>query len=129
MPRRGASVARIDRRDGEAAFAVGRPHPGRVRTGAARNHVHPVGDHEGRIEADAELADQRGFLVRLGGFDPVDEGFGAGPGDGAERLDHLLAAHADAVVFDGELLASASSPTVMRGFGSSPSNAGPAIAS
>ena len=94
---------RIDRRDGEAAFAVGRPHPGRVRTGAPRNHVHPVGDHEGRIEADAEPADQRGFLVRLGGFDPVDEGFGAGPGDGAERLHHLLAAHADAVVFDGEL--------------------------
>jgi len=38
----------------------------------------------------------------LGGLDPFEEGLGAGAGDGAERLDHLVAAHADAVVLDGE---------------------------
>ena len=71
-------------------------------SGAARDHVDPVRHHEGRIEADAELADQRGALGRLGGLDPLHEGLGAGARDGAERLDHLVAAHADAVVLDGE---------------------------
>ena len=34
--------------------------------------------------------------------DPAHEGLGARAGDGAERLDHLVPAHADAVVLDRE---------------------------
>ena len=36
----------------------------------------------------------------MGGLDPVHEGLGARACDGAERLDHLVPAHADAVVLD-----------------------------
>jgi hypothetical protein len=80
-------------------------------------------DHEGRIEADAEPADQRarlgtsligslfgvlavliiGFVVALPAlrrFDLLQECLGAGSRNGAERLDHLGAGHADAVVLD-----------------------------
>ena len=63
---------------------------------------HPVGDHEGGIEADAELADQfrvvGGSLVLQG----LHEGLGAGAGDGADVLLDLGLAHADAVVADGQ---------------------------
>ena len=61
-----------------------------------------VGDHEGRIEADAELADQGGAFAGLAGLEPLHERLGAGARDGAERLDQLVAAHADAVVLDGQ---------------------------
>ena len=74
--------------------------PGLVAAGAARDHVDPVGHHEGRIEADAELADQLRALAGLAGFDAFHERLRAGARDGAERLDHLVAAHADAVVLD-----------------------------
>ena len=64
--------------------------------------VDAVGDHEGRIEADAELADELGVV--LGGLEPFQEGARAGARDRAQRLGHLVAAHADAVVLDGEAL-------------------------
>ena len=93
-------------RDRERALAVGRPAPGLVAAGAARDHVDAVGDHEGRIEADAELADERLAPRRsLRRLEPLQKGLGAGARDGAERLDHLVAAHADAVVLDGEAAA------------------------
>ena len=62
-----------------------------------------VGDHERRIEADAELADEVGRLL-AGVFrgEPVEEGPRARARDRAERLDELLAAHADAVVAEGD---------------------------
>ena len=75
----------------------------RVAAGAARKDLDAFGHHEGRIEADAEAADQRRLLVVFGRFQPIDERLGAGARDGAERLDQLLAAHADAVVLDHEL--------------------------
>ncbi len=107
MPRAGASSA-DDGLDGVAALAVGRPAEAFRAAGAAREHIDFVGDHEGRIEADAELADQgrvfatgclAGFLAR---FELFHERLGARARDGAERLDHLVVAHADAVVLDGE---------------------------
>ena len=103
MPRAGASSQRggLDR---EGALAVGGPAPCFVAAGAAGDHVDLVGDHEGRVEADAELADQGRAFAGLAGFEPLHEGLGAGARDGAERLDHLVVAHADAVVLDGEAL-------------------------
>ena len=88
--------------DREGALAVGRPAPGLVAAGAAGDHLDLVGDHERRIEADAELADQGGAFAGLVRLEPLHEGLGAGARDGAERLDHLVAAHADAVVLDRE---------------------------
>ena len=67
--------------------------------GAARVHLDPIGDDERGIEADAELADQLRVLLLIAG-QPRQELRGAGFGDGAEVLDRLLAAHADAVVGD-----------------------------
>ncbi len=43
-------------------------------------------------------------LTALRRFDLLEECFGAGPRDGTERFDHLIAAHADAVVLDGQEL-------------------------
>ncbi len=76
-----AALGRIfkwERRDGEGALAVRRPAPCLVRPGAARVDDDIVGDHEGRVEADAELADQRGsFLARVLGGEFVQERLGA----------------------------------------------------
>ena len=41
--------------------------------------------------------------VALARLDPLHEGAGSGAGDGAQRLDRLVAAHADAVVLDRQL--------------------------
>ena len=101
MPRFGASAA-ADRADRIFALAVGRPLPGLVAARLARDDVDTVGDHEGRIEADAELADELGAV--LGGLEPLEEGTRAGARDRAQRLGQLVAAHADAVVLDGEAL-------------------------
>ena len=95
-------VRKRRRRHREGAFAVRRPQPRLVGAGPAGDHVDPVRHHEDGIEADAELADERRAVAALCGFDPLQEGPGAGTGDGAERLHHFIAAHADAVVLDGE---------------------------
>ncbi len=60
-----------------------------------------LGDHEGRVEPDAELTDE---VVVLGAalLDGLEEGLGAGMGDGAEEFDQLVAGHPDAVVLDRE---------------------------
>src|SRR5207248_10894082 len=64
---------------------------------------HLVGDHERRVEADAELPDQalRGRGV-LGLLDLLQQGRGPGLGDGADQLHHLVPGHPDAVVADGQ---------------------------
>jgi hypothetical protein len=69
--------------------------------GAAGGERDAVGDDEGGVEADAELADQRGVLLLVAG-QLAEEFAGAGLGDGADVLDHFLPAHADAVVGDRE---------------------------
>ena len=60
-----------------------------------------VGDHEGAVEADAELADEVGVLFGVAG-ELREEVLGAGAGDGAEVGDEVLLVHADAGVGDGE---------------------------
>ena len=84
-----------------AAAAVGLPAGARGRAGAAGAQRHPVGDDEGGVEADPELAD----LARPAGLAvavPAQELARAGAGDGADVPHHLLLAHADAVVGDGQ---------------------------
>ena len=76
---------------------------GLVGARAARLDHDLVGDHEGRIEADAELADQRlRFALGVLGGELVEKGLGAGAGDGAEARGQVLAAHADPVVGNRE---------------------------
>ena len=94
----GRGLGELDRRHREGALAVGGPLPRLGRAGAAGDDVDLVRHHEGGIEADAELADQVG--IALGGVEPLQERLGAGMGDGAERLDQLGLAHADAVVLE-----------------------------
>ena len=95
-----ASLGRLDR---IGTLAVRRPLPALRLSGPARKDVDMVGDDEGRIKADAEPADQRfrGPLV-AGSFQLLHEGARAGIGDHAERLLEVFAAHADAVVDNGE---------------------------
>ena len=96
-------VGERQRRDGEDALAVRRPAPRFVGSGAAGLDDDLVGDHERRIEADAELADEIGrLLAGVFGGEPVEEGARAGAGDGAERVDQFGARHADAVVGEGD---------------------------
>src|SRR3546814_17478122 len=51
--------------DREAAFSVRAPRPGLRLSGLAARDLDRVGDHEGRIEADAALADERPVLARV----------------------------------------------------------------
>ena len=69
--------------------------------GPAGRQRHPVGHHERGVEAHAELADERRVLTLVAG-EGLEEVPGAGLGDGADVLDDLGAAHADAVVGDGD---------------------------
>ena len=89
------------RRDLKPAAARGRPDPDLIGAGAAaRGDDDAVGDHEGGVEADAELADQAGAVLGLG--EAGEKGLGAGARDGAEIVDQLLPVHADAAVGDGK---------------------------
>ena len=87
-------------RDFETRAARGRPGPGLARAGPAAGDDDALGHHEGGIEADAELADQSCTVLGLGQL--RHESPGAGPGDGAEIVDQLLAVHADAGIDHGE---------------------------
>ena len=80
--------------------------PARRRLGAEpAGHQHDlVGDHERRVEADAELPDQPGrglgVALLLSLAQRGHELLGARARDGADVLDHVVAGHADAVVGD-----------------------------
>ncbi len=96
-------VGLVDHLDGVIALAAGFPAHRLVGfdAGAAGNHRHLVGDDEGRIETDAELADQVRILGLVAG-QRREEFAGAGLGDGAEVLDGFVARQADAVVGNGD---------------------------
>ena len=65
----------------------------------ARQHLHPLGDDEGRVEADAELSDElRGLLLITG--QRAEELGRSRPGDRAEVRNRFLAPHPDTVVAD-----------------------------
>src|SRR5262249_30401 len=86
------------RRDRKRALAGGGPLPRFLAPGMTGEHVDAIGDHERRVEADAELADQRRAFPALRRFDAIEERLGPRMRDGSEPLHHVLAAHADAVV-------------------------------
>ncbi len=75
----------------------------RRQAGAARLDGDAVGHDEARVEAHAELADQRGVLL-LVAFQPRHELLRAALGDRAQVRHGLLRRQADAVVTDGERL-------------------------
>ena len=94
------SVLLASGRDFKPAAARGRPDQNLIRTGAAAGDHDAIGNHERRIEADAELADQIGAVLGLG--EAGEKGFRAGARDGAEIVDQLLPVHADAAVDHGK---------------------------
>src|SRR6185437_10349946 len=87
--------------DGELALPVRDPAPGLALARLPRDDLDLVGDHEGGIEADAELADEGHVLARVA-RKVLHEGGGARARDRAEILDQLVMAHADAVVDEGQ---------------------------
>ena len=99
----GAALRALDGVDLEVTGAAADPaHTlGGGQAGAARFDRDLVGHDEAGIETDTELADELriGFLVAA---EFGDEVLGAALGDGAQVLDRLLLAHADAVVGDGQ---------------------------
>lgn len=99
----GAALGLVDAGDFELAFATRGPMHAFVggQAGAARIHVDLVGDDEGAIEPHAELADQVGVLL-LVAAQVLKEVGSAGLGDRAQMRDRIFAAHADAVVVDGD---------------------------
>ena len=98
----GSAFRHIQRLHGEIAFAARLPAhalcPRQARPARCDRDV--VGDHEACVEADTELADQLGILGRVA-RQRLEELTGSGFRDGAQIFDDLVAAHADAVVADG----------------------------
>ena len=85
--------------DGVAVGSVGDPLIGLVGAVLPGDDGDFACHHEGGIEAHAELADDIDVFLLLHG---LLEAQGAGLGDGAQVLLHLLLAHADAVIGHGE---------------------------
>ena len=94
----GADLVLFAGRYGVAVLAGGFPQVGPARLGLGVD-LDVAADHEGGVEAHAELTDDvrvGGVLVRLG------KGAGAALGDDAKVVLQLLAIHAAAVVADGQ---------------------------
>ena len=99
----GAALRFAQGGDLELALALGSPmHTfGSAQAGAAGKDLDLVGDNKGRVEAHTELTDQvRVLLLVAGEF--LEKISRAGLGDGAQVRNGFLAAHADAVVFQGD---------------------------
>src|SRR5690606_35077662 len=82
-----------------AAGAIRLPAPGSFFRKAVRNDDDLFGKHEGRIEADAELADERqvGLLITREAREIIER---TAVSDRAEVVNQLLPGHADAIVGD-----------------------------
>ena len=89
----------------DAVFALARGDPThalrRGRVSAAREDRHLVRDDERGVKADAELSDQLRVLALIAA-QPLEELARARARDGAEVFDHLVSAHPDPVVADGQ---------------------------
>ena len=88
--------------DGVAVRAGGGPEPGLLFPERFRQDFDFLRDHEGRVEADAELTDDVDVLSRLFVVRVRLEEAGTGLGDGAEIVCQFVFRHADAVVRDGQ---------------------------
>ena len=82
------------------AVACRFPFIGFCFTGLAGDDRHRIGDHEGRIKTDAELADQVfvDAAAFLGFLQLFQKGLRARFGNGAQVLHELVFIHADAVI-------------------------------
>ena len=99
----GAARGFLRRLDGELAGAVRHPAPALIFPRLARENRDLIRDHEGRIKADAELADQRNLgFRRFRLLQLLDKFRRAGAGDGAEMADKIVLIHADAVIGHGQ---------------------------
>jgi hypothetical protein len=99
----GAAGGLVDGVDLEVAGAFAAPAHTLVgaQAGAAGLDGDAVGHDVAAVEAHAELADELGVALLIA-REAAHEVLGAGLGDGAQVVDGLLRAHADAVVPDGE---------------------------
>ena len=70
-------------------------------TGTAAVHVNLVGNDKGRVETHAELTDQVRIFFLVAG-EVFHEVGSAGLGDRTQVGDHVIAVHADTVVFEGD---------------------------
>ena len=97
------SLLRCQRGDLIGAFAVRGPAKRLRAASLAGFHHHVFGHHEGRIKANAKLADQikAGFFT-CAGFQLFQKIFGAGAGNGAQGADQISLVHADAIVGNGQ---------------------------
>src|SRR5262249_2949290 len=95
----GAARAAFTRAQLEVAARLTGPDPRLVAACRAREHRHRIGHEKGRIEADAELADQRHVLALLG-RQRLHELARARARDRAEVRQQVRARHAAAVVAD-----------------------------
>lgn len=86
--------------DGVAIGPFRFPAPGLVRPIGAAFHRHLVADHESRIEADTELADDVHIAFGLVFGHVLPEGPGPAAGNDAQVVFQILFAHPDAVVPD-----------------------------
>ena len=69
---------------------------------AAGQHFDAVGEHERRVESDAELADQRQVALRVFREPGAEELVRAAVGDRAQVLHQFVVRQADAGVADGQ---------------------------
>ena len=86
--------------DGVTLKTIRLPHVSGVLAIGAADDLHMAGDHKGRVEAHAKLADDvdiRTLLLGVLGLKLL----GAGMGDGAQIALELLGGHANAVIRDG----------------------------
>ena len=95
----GADALALAGRDGIAVGAGALPHHAALLAVLAGDDRDLVGDHEGGVEAHAELADD-GQVLALALFHVVFEAQRAGLCDHAEVVFRFLRVHADAVVAD-----------------------------
>ncbi len=78
-----------------------------IREPGASEHGHFVGSHEGRVEADTKLANQRGsifgilFFGSLFFLDGLQESFRPRVGNGTQVFDQFIMGHSAARIGDG----------------------------
>ena len=95
----GAVLGALAVLDGVALKAVGLPHMGDVLAIGAADDFHVAGDHKGRVEAHAKLADDIDIGALLLGVLGLKL-LRAGVGDGTQVALELLGGHADTVIRD-----------------------------
>ncbi|MND71799.1 hypothetical protein D3C80_633330 [compost metagenome] len=99
----GTALGLVEGGNFEFAFALGRPMHAFAsrRTSTTAEHVNFVGHNERRVEAHAELTDQVRIFFLITG-EVLHKVGSAGLGNGTQVGDHILAAHTDTVVFEGD---------------------------